>query len=88
MFLFHTLKYWEPKVMLLRVGSGLPNIQQGDLLSLTVNVPTVEEQRAIAEVLDTADSEITSLEAKLEALHQQKKGLMQRLLTGQVRVKT
>ncbi len=72
--------------MLMRVGSGLPNIQKGDLSSLLVAFPEVPEQRAIAAVLDTADKEITSLVAKLEALRQQKKGLMQRLLTGQVRV--
>jgi type I restriction enzyme S subunit len=54
-----------------------------------VELPSsLEEQRAIAAVLDTADREIKSLEEKLEALRQQKKGLMQRLLTGQVRVKT
>ncbi|MEX2382838.1 MAG: restriction endonuclease subunit S [Opitutales bacterium] len=45
-----------------------------------------QEQTAIANVLDTADREIKNLEAKLAALETQKKGLMQRLLTGQIRV--
>jgi hypothetical protein len=43
-------------------------------------------QRAIAAVLTTADEEIKSLEAKCAALERQKKGLMQKLLTGEVRV--
>lgn len=49
--------------------------------------PTGAEQQAIVELLDAADSEIASLEAKLVALRQQKKGLMQKLLTGEIRVK-
>ena len=45
------------------------------------------EQNAIAEVFDTADREIDLLRQQLAALKTQKKGLMQKLLTGQVRVK-
>jgi len=49
--------------------------------------PTSDEQRAIAQVLDAAEAEVKSLEEKFAALQKQKKGLMQKLLTGQVRVK-
>ena len=54
---------------------------------ITVKVPPVREQQAIAEVLATADAEIALLEQKQASLQQQKKGLMQKLLTGQIRVK-
>jgi len=37
-------------------------------------------------VLDAANAELRLLERKLKALKQQKRGLMQQLLTGQVRV--
>ena len=47
----------------------------------------IAEQQAIADVLSTADDEIYLLNQKLEALKKQKKGLMQQLLTGQIRVK-
>jgi len=47
--------------------------------------PSLDEQRAIAEVLETADEEIRLLEAGRDALSEQKKGLMQKLLTGEVR---
>ena len=50
--------------------------------------PSTEEQQRIAAVLQTCDKEIQLLQAQQAALQQQKKGLMQRLLTGQVRVKT
>jgi len=50
--------------------------------------PTIEEQKHIVQVLDACDREIRLLEAELEALKQQKRGLMQKLLTGEIRVKT
>lgn len=50
-------------------------------------LPSVEEQRRIAEVLDTCDKEIELLKKQLGALKQQKQGLMRSLLTGQIRVK-
>ena len=46
-----------------------------------------EEQTAIAQVLQAADKEISLLKAKVEKLRVQKKGLMQKLLTGKVRLK-
>lgn len=49
-------------------------------------VPSVEEQEKIAAVLQSCDREIELLERKRDALQRQKKGLMQRLLTGRVRV--
>ena len=45
-----------------------------------------EEQIAIAKVLQAADKEITLLKAKAEKLREQKKGLMQQLLTGKKRL--
>lgn len=47
---------------------------------------TKEEQTAIAQVLQAADKEISLLKAKAEKLREQKKGLMQVLLTGKVRL--
>lgn len=48
---------------------------------------SIEEQKAIAKVLNSADAEITHQENYLAALQAQKKGLMQQLLTGKTRVK-
>ena len=48
-------------------------------------LPSMEEQNAIAEILNTANQELKHYQNKLEALKQQKKGLMQQLLTGKVR---
>lgn len=49
--------------------------------------PTIEEQTAIAHLLQTADKEISLFKQKIEKLKQQKKGLMQVLLTGKKRLK-
>jgi type I restriction enzyme S subunit len=51
-------------------------------------LPSKEEQKAIAQVFDTADQQLTLLRTQRSALDQQKRGLMQRLLTGKLRVKT
>lgn len=57
-------------------------------LSLEMKLPSKEEQAAITNVLKTADTEIQILKAKLEKLKEQKKGLMQLLLTGKKRLKS
>ena len=65
---------------------GLLNIGLEDFMSLELTIPSFEEQTEIAQVLETADQELKSYETKLEALQLQKKGLMQQLLTGKIRV--
>ena len=55
----------------------------------SIRIPaTLEEQQHIAAILDAADQELTLLRKQRDALEQQKRGLMQRLLTGKIRVKT
>jgi type I restriction enzyme S subunit len=54
---------------------------------IKIKLPSYEEQTAIAQVLQTADKEISLLKAKTEKLREQKKGLMQVLLTGKIRLK-
>ena len=49
-------------------------------------LPKFEEQKAIAEILTTADKELKLLQEELEEEKRKKKALMQLLLTGIVRV--
>jgi len=51
-----------------------------------IPLPSLEEQQKIAAVLSTSDKEINTMKCKLEALRQEKKALMQQLLTGKRRV--
>jgi type I restriction enzyme, S subunit len=86
-FLLQMLKYFEPKIMALRVGSGLPNIQLKALSNFSIDLPELSEQHKIAKILKKADDEIDFYKQKLDALKEQKKGLMQVLLTGKKKVK-
>lgn len=55
-------------------------------LATKYEIPDKEEQTAIAQVLQAADKEISLLKAKAAKLREQKKGLMQLLLTGKKRL--
>jgi len=54
---------------------------------IKIHIPSFEEQTAIAKVLQAADKEIQLLKAKTDKLREQKKGMMQLLLTGKKRLK-
>lgn len=53
---------------------------------LKINLPSIEEQKAIAQVLSDMDAEIKALEEKLEKYKTIKQGMMQELLTGRIRL--
>lgn len=81
-----TSEYWN-WVSIMSQRSGQPGINGKEYGILKVPIPTIHEQQKIASVLSAADKEIELLKNELERLQQQKKGLMQVLLTGEVRVK-
>lgn len=66
---------------------GLLNIGLDDFFNLKLTIPSKDEQEKIANILDNATNELKQYEQKLANLQLQKKGLMQQLLTGKVRVK-
>ena len=86
LYLYYFLKFKETFIQELRVGSGLPNIQKKDIENFKVSFPALAEQKKIAQVLSACDKEIELLKSKFQCLKMQKKGLMQRLLNGKVRV--
>jgi type I restriction enzyme S subunit len=57
-----------------------------DFREVQLPYPPLIEQERIASAIDTINREINILRRQLDALKTQKKGLMQKLLTGQVRV--
>ncbi|MEM8566754.1 MAG: restriction endonuclease subunit S [Bacteroidota bacterium] len=60
---------------------------QTEFAKLKIPVPSLEEQKRIVSVLSESDKEIELLKQHINTLKEQKKGLMQKLLTGQIRVK-
>ena len=57
-----------------------------EFLKTKIRLPELEEQHRIGDALRTCDSEVQTLKDFLDALKRQKRGLMQKLLTGQIRV--
>lgn len=86
-FLYQWFLWFEPKWCYLSQGSTFESINSDDIKTLKLSVPNFEEQQKIAAVLSVADTEISTLEKKLACLKNEKKALMQQLLTGKRRVK-
>lgn len=65
--------------------TSISGIATSDLLNLDVPLPSVEEQEKIATMLSDFDSQVRSLRAERDQLQRFKRGLMQDLLSGEVR---
>jgi type I restriction enzyme S subunit len=67
-------------------GSVRETVSFSDLGSIPIPIPSLEKQRKVAEILNTAKQEINILEKLADKYRTQKRGLMQKLLTGEWRV--
>ena len=68
-------------------GSVRESLNFNDMKTISIKLPNLKEQQKIAEVLTACDDEINLLNLKLENLKKQKQGLMQKLLSGNIRTK-
>ncbi|UTM57394.1 restriction endonuclease subunit S [Photobacterium sp. CCB-ST2H9] len=84
---FFSLDHTLYTVTTLCGGSTRSRISRTNLGRMKIFLPALNEQQKIAAVLSAADKEIELLEAKLAHFMQEKKALMQQLLTGKRRVK-
>ena len=66
--------------------TALPSLSGSVLAAITLVLPPITEQTAIAAILSDMDAEITTLEAKLAKARSLKQGMMQELLTGRIRL--
>lgn len=71
----------------LATGATRFGLSVGGIEKAHFHLPPIEEQQKIASVLSTVDNEIQIHQKQLATLKEQKKGLMQQLLTGKKRVK-
>lgn len=67
-------------------NDGLLNLNVEDFFRCRVPAPPVGDQKRIAETLSTAKRELSLIEEEIAAVQRQKRGLMQKLLTGEWRV--
>jgi type I restriction enzyme S subunit len=90
-FMGHLFKFAPVVYLFRRYSQGLVddtlNLKFHHFAQIKVTVPSVAEQRRVAAALDYVDQEISHLQELRRELNEQKRGLMQKLLTGQVRVK-
>lgn len=87
-YLYH-LRYsqkWKSHFELAGNGSVRVRIYYDDLGRFALQLPPVDVQARVARALDAASDEITLLKRSAVALRAQKRGLMQKLLTGQWRL--
>ncbi|PTE89752.1 restriction endonuclease subunit S, partial [Staphylococcus equorum] len=78
-YLYAYLKYHEKKIMSLRVGSGLPNIQKKDISNYLIKIPSKEEQEKIGIFFLKFDELIDTQRKKIEVLKKQKNGFLQKM---------
>lgn len=86
-FLKYLSQVFIEKYLSAQQGSARGFFTQSTFEKVTFKIPKVEEQLKIVGALDLADQEIDTLQKKLDCLKQEKKALMQQLLTGKKRVK-
>lgn len=87
------LKYWlqshnfTGNLYKYLAGSVRETLNFKDMKNFKIKLPNLAEQTKIAEILSSVDDEIDLLNQKLEQLNLQKRGIMQNLLSGKIRVK-
>lgn len=78
-FLFRSEQV-RKQIRILAQGATRYNLSKTKLMKLNIELPVIQEQQKIAEILTTADQEIETLQRKLECLKLEKRALMQGLL--------
>lgn len=86
-YLYFFLSHLKEKIKLQGQQGTQSNLNAGMVKDFVINLPSIEEQKTISSVLNLADQQLDALQHKLNHLKQEKKALMQQLLTGKRRVK-
>ncbi|TXJ51076.1 restriction endonuclease subunit S [Brachyspira aalborgi] len=86
-FLYQCLKNSEKRLMKLQLGTALKNIRQSEIVEFELNIPkSIKEQEKIGEYLSLLDAEIDNLKKQKELIKEMKRGAMQKLLSGEVKL--
>ncbi len=85
-FTYYVITHFRNYFLSQAVGSTVKSLRLPMFKKMKLNFPALKEQQKIASILSTADKEIETLQQKLAHLKQEKKALMQQLLTGKRRV--
>ncbi len=85
-FQFHTHSF-KQLVLAVAVGQTMASLNTIILQNISVTLPPLAEQAAIATVLSDMDTELAALEVRLTKAQKIKQGMMQELLTGKIRLR-
>jgi len=86
-YLFYIMSFYSKRLQILSSGTTIAYLSRKKFENFKIPYPTFLEQKMIAKILSQKDVEIIKLQHEKEILKEQKKGLMQQLLTGKTRVK-
>lgn len=88
-YIFYYLQSTEIRNVIENIATAgaQPNLNLKQVGSFKIKIPSIEEQQKIAEILSTVDEQIDVYEQEKAKYEELKKGLMQKLLTGQIRLK-
>lgn len=87
-YLVYYLKSRAIQSLIMRYAgtTTIPDLKHSDFYRIPIVLPSIDEQKIISEILISIDNEIEEYKNKKQKLEELKKGLMQQLLTGKIRV--
>jgi len=85
-FLTYLLHSAIQRLLSFSTGSTFPNIDRKSISSIQIGLPSLSEQQSITSILSDMDAEIAALETRREKTITLKRGMMQELLTGRIRL--
>lgn len=86
-YAFEVLRLNQTKLYRLQSGGAQPHVYPVDIEGINISLPSMDEQDAIFSVLQNSRDTVQQYETKKKQLENEKKALMQKLLTGKCRVK-
>lgn len=86
-YIYYLLSYYQKELYAMQTGGAQPHVHPNDIAKLNVDyISDITQQCRIANILSDMDKEIADLEARRDKYMQIKSGMMQKLLTGQIRL--
>jgi type I restriction enzyme S subunit len=87
LFYFFSRKDYYLRIGHIMDGTGQKELSDKQIMKLPVSIPSIDKQKEVVALLDTAQQEITLLKKLVDQYRTQKRGLMQKLLSGEWHIK-